>query len=245
MRNIVVTGASRGVGLAVTRTLVAGGDNVIAIARNPSAELEQMARDATGSPTAGGVSFVPFDLGQIDLIPDLVRKLRQDFEVLHGLVNNAAIGTDGLLTTMRNAQIEEVVRVNILSPIVLTKYVTRSMMVNGGGRVVNISSVIAFTGFSGLSVYGASKAASVGFTRSLARELGRMGINVNAVSPGFMETAMTKDLGPKERKKVAGRSALGRLPEIDDVADAVEFLLSDKARNITGTVITVDAGSTA
>jgi 3-oxoacyl-[acyl-carrier protein] reductase len=105
--------------------------------------------------------------------------------------------------------------------------------------------VIAFTGYSGLSVYGATKSASIGFTRSLARELGRLGVNVNAVAPGFMDTALTKELGPEQREKVAQRSALGRLPDVDDVADAVEFLLSEKARNITGTVLTVDAGSTA
>ena len=241
MRNIVVTGASRGIGLAVARRLVAGGDNVIAIARNPSRELELLAEGKTN----GGVSFLPFDLGDIEGIPEFVRRLRQRFDALHGLVNNAAIGTAGLLTTMRNSQIDELIRVNVTSPIILTKYVARSMMVNGGGRIVNISSVIASTGYNGLSVYGATKAASIGFTRSLARELGRLGVNVNAVSPGFMDTALTQEMGAEGQEKIARRSALGRLPEVDDVADAVEFLLSEKARNITGTVLTVDAGSTA
>jgi 3-oxoacyl-[acyl-carrier protein] reductase len=241
MRNIVVTGSSRGIGLAVARRLVAGGDNVIAIARNPSRELELLAQGKA----SGSLCFLPFDLGDIEGIPDFVRGLRQRFDALHGLVNNAAIGTAGLLTTMRNSQIDELIRVNVLSPIMMTKYVARSMLVNGGGRIVNISSVIASTGYNGLSVYGATKAASIGFTRSLARELGRLGVNVNAVSPGFMDTALTQELGAEGQEKIARRSALGRLPEVDDVADAVEFLLSDKARNITGTVLTVDAGSTA
>ena len=113
------------------------------------------------------------------------------------------------------------------------------------GRIVNIASIVGFTGYSGLSVYGATKASMIGFTRSLAREVGPLGINVNAVAPGFIDTEMTHGLGEEQREQVARRSALRRLAEVDDVADAVEFLLSDKARNITGTVLTVDAGSTA
>ena len=164
---------------------------------------------------------------------------------LYGLVNNAGIGTDGVLAIMYNAQIEELVRVNTVSPILLTKYAVRSMMAEGGGRIVNVASIIGFTGYSGLSVYGATKASMIGFTRSLAREVGRLGVNVNAVAPGFVETDMTQGLGEAQRAQIARRSALRRLPEVDDVADAVEFLLGDKSKNITGTVLTVDAGSTA
>src|SRR5207237_4415291 len=151
-------------------------------------------------------------------------------------VNNAAIGTDGVLAIMYNSQIEELVRVNTVSPIVLTKYAVRSMMSEGGGRVVNVASIIGFTGFSGLSVYGATKASMIGFTRSLAREVGRMGVNVNAVAPGFIETDMTQRLGDAQRQQVARRSALRRLPDVDDVANAVEFLLGDGGRSISGTV---------
>jgi 3-oxoacyl-[acyl-carrier protein] reductase len=128
---------------------------------------------------------------------------------------------------------------------VLTKYVVRAMLSEGGGRIVNIASIIGFTGYRGLSVYGATKASMLGFTRSLAREVGRHGVNVNAVAPGFIETDMTRALDDEQRGQVARRSALRRLPEIEDVANAVEFLLGDKAKNITGTVLTVDAGSTA
>jgi 3-oxoacyl-[acyl-carrier protein] reductase len=155
------------------------------------------------------------------------------------------MGAEGVLATMHNSTIEQLVRVNTVSPIVLTKYVVRSMMSEGGGRIVNVASIIGFTGYSGLSVYGATKASMLGFTRSLAREVGRLGVNVNAVAPGFMDTDMTQGLEGEEREKVARRSALRRLPEVDDVASAVEFLLGDGAKSITGTVITVDAGSTA
>jgi 3-oxoacyl-[acyl-carrier protein] reductase len=185
------------------------------------------------------------NLGDIEGIPKLVRKIRKNFGPIYGLVNNAALGSDGALAIMYNSQIEQLVRVNTVSPIVLTKYAVRSMMSEGVGRVVNVASIIGLTGYSGLSVYGATKASMIGFTRSLAREVGRMGVNVNAVAPGFIETEMTQSLGQAERQQVARRSALRRLAEVEDVANAVEFLLGDKAKNITGTVLTVDAGSTA
>ena len=146
---------------------------------------------------------------------------------------------------MPNSQIEQVVRVNTLSPIVLTKYVVRAMMADGGGRIVNVASIVGFTGYSGLSVYGATKASLLGFTRSLAREVGRLGVTVNAVAPGFLDTDMTQGLDDEHRKQIARRSALRRLPDLADVAAAVEFLLGDSAKSITGTVLTVDAGTTA
>jgi 3-oxoacyl-[acyl-carrier protein] reductase len=119
------------------------------------------------------------------------------------------------------------------------------MMADGGGRIVNVASIAAFTGYSGLSVYAASKSAMIGFTRSLAREVGRLGVNVNAVAPGFIETEMTQGVDDERRQQIARRSALRRLPCVADVAGSIEFLLGDKARNITGTVLTVDAGTTA
>ena len=136
-------------------------------------------------------------------------------------------------------------RLNTVSAIIMTKYAVRSMMATGGGRIVNVASITGFTGYSGLSVYAATKASIIGFTRSLAREVGPLGINVNAVAPGFLDTEMTGSLNVEQRDQIARRSALHRLAEVDDVADAVEFLLSDKAKNITGTVLTVDAGNTA
>src|SRR5207245_7556399 len=106
------------------------------------------------------------------------------------------------LAIMHNSQIERLIRVNTLSPIVLTKYVVRHMMADGGGRIVNVSSIIGFTGYSGLSVYAATKAAMIGFTRSLAREVGRRGVDVNSVAPGFLDTEMTKELDDDQRQKI-------------------------------------------
>jgi 3-oxoacyl-[acyl-carrier protein] reductase len=243
-RNVLITGASRGLGLGIARTLAGAGYCVIAVARKPTKELTAAIAEAKRG-KRGSLHFVSFDLGKTDEIADLVRKLRKDFGPLFGLVNNAAVGLDGVLATMHNSQIEELIRINTLSPIVLSKYVVRSMMSERSGRIVNVASIIGFTGYSGLSVYAATKASMLGFTRSLAREVGRLGITVNAVAPGFLDTDMTHGLGDEQRLKVMRRSALRRLASVGDVANAVEYLLGEKARSISGTVLTVDAGATA
>ena len=244
MHNVIVTGGSRGLGLGTSRRLAKVGYRVIAIARHENCKLVEAMREADAA-NPGSLCFRSFDLGRIDDIPELVKTLRKDFGPIYGLINNAAISYDGVLAMTPIAQIEELIRVNTVSPIVFTKCVVRSMMSDGGGRIVNLSSVTALTGYGGLSVYGATKASMVGFTRSLAREVGRMGINVNAVAPGFIETDMTRGLKEEQLDRIKRRSALRRLPEIDDVANAIEFLLSDGAKNITGTVLTVDAGNSA
>ena len=243
-RNVLVTGGSRGLGLAIAQTLAGAGYTVIALARGKSKELTAAMAEADRD-APGALHFAPFDLGAIDKIPELVRGLRKEFGPLYGLVNNAAIGHAGALATMHNSKLEEQVRVNTLSPLVLTKYVVRGMMADGAGRIVNVASIIGFTGYSGLAAYAATKTSMIGMTRSLAREVGRFGVNVNAVAPGFLATDMTHGFDRETLQKIMRRTALRRLAEVEDVAAAVEFLLSDKARAITGTVLTVDAGATA
>ncbi|MGA8172123.1 MAG: SDR family oxidoreductase [Methylocystis sp.] len=241
MRNVVVTGGSRGLGLSIARRLVRDGYRVIAVARRESDAL----RGEIAAAPPGALVFAPFDLSEIDALPSFVAALKKQHGAPYGLVNNAGIGTEGLLANMHNSQIETLLRVNVTAPIMLTKYIARQMMAGGGGRIVNMSSVIATTGYNGLSVYGASKAALIGFTKSLARELGRLDITVNAVAPGFVSTELTASLTDEDRGRIAARSALRRLAEPADVANAVSYLLADDARNITGTVLTVDAGATA
>lgn len=243
MRNIVVTGGSRGIGLGIARKLAGSGDQVIVLARRESADLAAAMHEAAAA--GGAIRFRACDLAETAALPGLVKALRGEFGTIDGLVNNAGLGTGGMLATMPDGKIEELVRLNVLSPIVLTKYVVRAMMAGGGSRIVNIGSIVAATGYSGLAAYSASKAALTGFTRALARELGPLGITVNAVAPGFVETEMTQELNPGQRAQIARRSALHRMPEVQDVADAVAFLLGEQAKNITGTVLTVDAGNTA
>ena len=241
MLNVLITGGSRGIGLAIARRLAASGYHVTAVARRESDDLRQAVHEVGGD----RLRFKPFDLSDVDAIPAFVKAVRDEFGRIYGLVNNAGLGTEGLLATMHNSEIEALIRLNVLSPVVLTKYVVRQMMADGQGRIINISSIIASTGYNGLSVYGATKAAATGFTRSLAREVGRLGITVNAVAPGFIDTELTQGLSDEGRQRIAGRSALRRLPEADDVASMVEYLLGEGGRNITGTVLTVDAGNTA
>ncbi len=228
----------------MARKLAGMGYRVIAVSRKETSQLTSAILESENN-GHGSIHFASFDLGNIEEIPAFVRKLRKEFGPIYGLVNNAALGSDGVLAIMPNSRIEQLIRMNTLSPIILTKYVVRSMIADGGGRIVNIASIVGFTGYSGLSVYSATKASLLGFTRSLAREVGKMGVNVNAVAPGFVDTEMTQDLTDEKRQKIVNRSALRRLTSLDDVANAVEFLLSDKANSITGTVLTVDAGNTA
>jgi 3-oxoacyl-[acyl-carrier protein] reductase len=241
---VLVTGASRGIGLAIAQKLAASGYDVAAVARRSSDELA-VAIEASERQGSGRLTFAAFDLMEIDAIPEFIRRMRRESGPIYGLVNNAGIGTEGLLATMPTDQIETLLRLNNLSPIVLTKYVVRGMMAEGRGRIVNLSSIIASTGYNALSVYGATKAAMIGFTKSLSREVGRLGITVNAIAPGFIDTEMTRGLDETQRKRIADRSALRRLAEVEDVAAMTAYLIGESGRNITGAVMTIDAGSTA
>src|ERR1700704_247787 len=244
MHNVIITGGSRGLGLAIARTLAAAGYRIIALARNSTEELLAAGRAAADS-GHGAIEFRACDLSDLGQIGPLVKALRADFGPIYGLVNNAGLGTGGVLSNMRDQDIQRLIQLNTVSPILLSKYVVRSMMAHREGRIINIASIVAATGYSGLSVYSATKASLIGFTRSLAREVGQLGITVNAIAPGFIATEMTHELNESQREQIARRSALKRMADPVDVARSIEFLLGDGGRNITGTVITVDAGNTA
>jgi 3-oxoacyl-[acyl-carrier protein] reductase len=244
MDNVVVTGASRGIGLAIAERLALDGFNVVAVARHDTNALSAAtAKLAESGP--GALTFCPQDLSDVARIPTFVRDLRARFGPIYGLVNNAGLGVAGLLATMPDADVEALIRVNTLSPILLSKYVVRGMTAQGRGRVINISSIVASTGFNALSVYAATKASLIGFTKSLAREVGRVGITVNAIAPGFIDTEMTNALDVGDRERIIRRSALRRFAVPEDIAAVAAFLMGDEGRNITGAVMTVDAGSTA
>ncbi|TPG56883.1 SDR family NAD(P)-dependent oxidoreductase [Roseomonas nepalensis] len=240
MRTVLVTGSTRGLGLAVAERLLEEGYGVVATGRAETPELAAL-REASG----GRLSFAPFDLSEPDGIYAFVHALTAAHGTFWGLVNNAAVGLDGVLATQHNRDIERLIRVNVVAPIVLTKYVSRGMIAAREGRIVNVSSIIATTGYSGLAAYAASKSALEGFTRSLARELGRVGVTVNAIAPGYMETDMTSGLGGEKVDAIRRRSALRRLPSPAEVSHAAAYLLGPGGAAVTGTVMTVDAGSTA
>jgi 3-oxoacyl-[acyl-carrier protein] reductase len=244
MQNVIVSGGSRGLGLAMVRALAAAGYRAIALARSSNDELAAASRTAAAD-GRGAIEFRACDLADLGRIAPLVRELRAAFGPLYGLINNAGLGTSGILSNMRDQDIERLIQLNTLSPILMSKYVVRSMMTQRDGRIINIASVVAFTGYSGLAVYSATKASLIGFTRSLAREVGQLGITVNAIAPGFIATEMTHELTEAQRLQIAKRSALKRMADPADVARSVEFLLGDGGRNITGTTLTIDAGNTA
>jgi 3-oxoacyl-[acyl-carrier protein] reductase len=242
MRSVVVTGGSRGIGLGIAKALVRAGYNAIIVARNvPGPALE---KEIAAQPN-GGWGIVNWDLSEVGTFSELAHNLRDRFGPVYGLVNNAGIGLSGILSITSDAKIDETIRMNVLSPVSLTKHLVGPMMAAREGRIVNISSIVASTGYPGLGVYSATKASMIGFTRSLAREVGSLGITVNAVAPGFIDTEMTNDLNGMQREQIKRRSAMQRMATVDDVACAVEFLMSDRAANVTGTVLTVDAGNTA
>ena len=237
---ILVTGSTRGLGLAIIKKLLSSEYKVIATGRKVTEEIIILKKSYPDL-----LFFEPFDLSNVDDIKIFVSLVVKKYGRLFGLINNAALGHDGVLATMHESQISELLKVNVEAPILLAKYASRGMLINQSGRIVNISSIIAYTGFNGLSVYGASKSALIGFSKSLSRELGKANITVNCIAPGYMATEMTSDLQGEKLASIIRRSPMKKLATPNDVAHAVSYLLSDGASLVTGTTITIDAGSTA
>lgn len=237
---VIVSGATKGLGLAISKQLVASEYIVIGISRTNSKEYKEL---ISNHPDL--VFYQSFDFSNTNGISGLVKLLVKTHGRPYALINNAALGHDGVLGTMHEKDIGELIKVNVEAPILLTKYASRAMLLNKTGRIINVGSIIGSTGFNGLSVYGATKSALSGFTKSLSRELGKVNITVNTLAPGYMETNMTQGLEGEKLVSITRRSPLGRLAHVDDAAQAVMFLLSENASSITGSTITVDAGSTA
>ncbi len=236
----VVTGGSRGIGRAICQRLAALGATVIVnYVSNPAAAEETV----TSIQNAGGnAEAVQFNVATSEEIEAAFKKILDAHGRVDILVNNAGITRDGLLMKMKDEQWDEVLNTNLKGVFLCTKAVSRGMMKQRWGRIINITSVIGFAGNAGQANYAAAKAGIVGFTKSVAKELASRGITVNGVAPGYIVTDMTRDLSEEVTNTIKGEIPMGVLGEAEDIAGAVAYLASDDARYVTGQFIHVNGG---
>ncbi len=238
-KTALVTGASQGIGRAIALRLAQQGARVVLAARNRS-RLEAVATDIAA---AGGRALVQeLDIGLESSIKAAAKSVLAEAGSIDILVNNAGITRDGLLMRMKRADWEEVLSTNLTGAFLLTQALLSPMVRGRWGRIINIASVVGQTGQAGQANYAASKAGLIGFTKSLARELGSRTITVNAVAPGYIETAMTEVLDENQRTAMLAHVPLARAGTDEDVAHAVAFLASPGAGYITGHVLEVNGG---
>ena len=241
-RVVIVTGGSRGLGEGLVQAFLDRGDVVATCSRTPTEATKRWSED----PAIGDhFLFELVDLADREAATQFVKGVVQKFGSIDVLVNNAGVARDGVLGLFGEDEVDTVVDLNLKGTIAVTRAAVRRMLQQRSGRVINISSIVGLSGYRGLTVYGATKAALDGFTRALARELGGRGITVNSVAPGYLRTEMSHGLDDDQLEQVARRTPAGRLGEVGDVASAVLFLASPEAEFITGHVLVVDGGLTA
>ena len=235
----LVTGASRGIGQAIAMSLGEQGATVVGTATS-----ETGANKITEYLQAAGIkgNGMVLNVSDSESVAACIKAVGEQFGAPEILVNNAGITRDNLLMMMKDDQWDDIINTNLTSVFRMTKAVIRAMMKKRGGRIINISSVVGSTGNPGQTNYSASKAGLVGFSKSLAREIGSRNITVNTVSPGFIDTDMTRELPEEQREKLATQIPLGRLGQAEEVAAAVTFLASKSAAYITGETIHVNGG---
>ena len=240
-RRVLVTGGSRGLGQAIVQAFLDEGDTVATCSRSPSQATESWSM-------APGLSdrflYESVDLSDAAQVNRFVRNSVSQMGGVDVLVNNAGVARDGVLPLAPDSDIDMMVDLNLKGTLHVTKQVCRHMLRQGSGRIINISSVVGLSGYRGLAVYSATKAALDGMTRALARELGSRGITVNSIAPGYLRTEMTHGLDEEQLQQIARRTPLGRLGEPEDVVVAVRFL-ANSAKFLTGHTLVVDGGLTA
>jgi 3-oxoacyl-[acyl-carrier protein] reductase len=236
----VVTGASRGIGAGIAERLAAQGARVVVNHRASAEGAEAVADRIRGA--GGEVAIIQADVGQGTEAQRLIKETIEALGGLDILVNNAGTTRDMVIMMLKEEDWDTVIRTNLTSTFYCSKAAVRHMMRKRYGRIVNITSVVGLAGQSGQTNYAASKAGIIGFTKSLAKEVGSRGITVNAVAPGFVSTALTDVLSEEQRALAIQMTPLGRLGSVEDVAHAVAFLASDEAAFITGQILSVDGG---
>ncbi len=242
-RTVIVTGGSRGLGAGIVQAFLDGGDRVAACARSSTAEIERWSNDPA---TADRFLFAPADLSVHADADAFVKAVMDRWGRVDVLVNNAGVARDGILGMTPDDDIDTVVDLNIKGTLYVTRAVSRRMLARGGGgNIVNISSIVGRSGYRGLAVYSATKAALDGLTRALARELGSRGIRVNGVAPGYLRTEMSHGLDEAQMDQIVRRTPAGRLGEPADVARVVQFLVDPQNDWLTGQVIVIDGGLTS
>jgi len=240
-RSVLITGGSRGLGAAFVEGFLELGDRVATCSRSSTSTIERLSTDKAHE---GRFHHAALDLADRNACEDFVAGVIARFGGVDVLVNNAGVARDGVLGLASDNDIDEVIDLNLKAPLHITRLVSRRMLLQGSGRVINVSSVVGVSGYRGLAVYSATKAGLDGMTRSLARELGPRGITVNSIAPGYLQTEMTHGLDERQLERIIRRTPLGRLAEPADVVAAVQFLASQEARFITGQVLVVDGGLT-
>ncbi|MES1940541.1 3-oxoacyl-ACP reductase [Salinisphaera sp. T5B8] len=238
-RIALVTGASRGIGAAIADRLAADGAIVIGTATTDEGAQRIDARLADAATAGAGRRL---DVTDEDDVAAVLKEVTQTFGAPTIVVNNAAITRDTLLMRMKESDWQGVIDADLTGVFRVTKAALRGMMKARGGRIVNVASVVGLMGNAGQTNYSAAKAGLLGFTRSLAREVGSRQITVNAIAPGFIETDMTRDLDDKTRETMLAQIPLQRLGNVDDIAASVAFLVSDAAAYITGETLSVNGG---
>jgi len=238
--NIITTGISKGLGLVTTESLLLKGWTVYGLSRSKSGELDDLLLQYPKN-----LKWLEFDLGN-------VKKMRQTIfknwiglhTPIHGLVNNAAMAYDDLVTNLNIDSLEKMYQVNVFAPLMLTKFVIRHMLLHHTlGSIVHISSISVHTGYKGLSMYASTKGAVEAFSKNIAREWGETGIRSNCLVAGFMETEMSSTLTDNQKYRVYQRTSIKQPVELNSVAETIVFLLSDHAKSITGQNIHVDNGT--
>ena len=234
----LITGAGRGIGKTIALKLAESGADIVLADMSPEVAEVRVVVESLGRKC---LTFEA-DVTDLEAIETMVKKIIEELGSIHILINNAGITQDNLFMRMKPEQWSKVIDVNLNGVFNVTKAVIRPMVKQRTGKIINISSVVGFSGNPGQVNYSSTKSALVGFTKSLAREVGARGVTVNAVAPGFIDTAMTQALNESQQEAILQQIPLGRMGDANDIANAVAFLASEEASYITGTILHVNGG---